>query len=79
MAPISHSSLLGDLWRTDLHTIDGWAFDPQTPDQRLVVSLVIDGVALALGRAETLVQNEPRLSGTDRCYGFRFFLPDPVL
>lgn len=71
--------LISDIWRSELNIVDGWVYDPDAPDERLAVALVIDGLAVALSRAETLVQNEPRLEGTDRCFGFRFFLPDPVL
>lgn len=66
--------------RTGELVIEGQAADPAAPDRRLVVELLLDGVPVALARADLALSAAGEATPVgDGCHGFAFALDPAVL
>lgn len=67
--------------RTGETLIEGWAADPADPEHRFVVELLLDGVPVALARADLRLGAaiEGGAAVGDGCHGFAFSLDPAVL
>lgn len=64
---VSHSSLRGAITGLYGDVLQGWALNVATPDDRLVIEVMIDGACVALTRAD---QFEPNADLGDQFHGF---------
>ncbi len=64
---VSHTSLRGAITGLYGDVLQGWALNIATPDERLVVEVMIDGACVALTRAD---QFEPNADLGDQFHGF---------
>src|SRR5882724_2912250 len=72
-------SLQGTFFRVGETSCAGHVFDQADLSRRLVVELLIDGVPVALVRANTFVRELVVKGIGDGCFGFSFALPDTIL
>jgi O-antigen biosynthesis protein len=56
----------------------GYAFDPDRPDEKLVLELLIDGYVRDVARAELPQERLKRGQTHDGCHGFDFALPNAI-
>lgn len=72
-APNSHLTLLED------GTLTGFALDPDNPDRRLTIEILLDGLVAATAYADQFVPELATRGLPDSFHGFALSLPQPVL
>lgn len=77
--PALGAAFIGYAERIGSDRIAGYAYDPADPLARVVVELLIDGVPVALARAETFLDAVHRMGIGDGCAGFTFVLSEDTL
>jgi hypothetical protein len=69
----------GRLARLGPHAFGGHAFDPRDPARKLVVELLVDGIAVAAARADLYDNDLARDGIGDGCHAFAFTLDDVTI
>src|SRR5690242_16572904 len=57
-------------YRVGEQAVGGWIIDPESPQQRFVVDIRVDGESAALALAESFVPELRQRFGGDGCHGF---------
>ena len=71
----SEGGIAGKVDRCESCFAIGWAMQPTTPEERLSVELVVDGIPAAEAVADELREDVRAAGIGDGCYGFRIPLP----
>jgi hypothetical protein len=72
-------AVAGRLARLGPRTFTGHAFDPRDPARKLVVELLVDGIAVAAMRADLHAPDLARDGVGDGCHAFAFTLDDMTI